>query len=138
MAVHAAPDEVGGISAQSRRSPRTQVPPRFAVHASMKLRRFLLRAADRVLPSELAVVEHSAGFSVGYFLPPWSSSASPTSSLRARGRSEAGCRVSANSSEPYEEYAQPLQSWVATAIVGPAAASPGTALNCEYFSRSSR
>ena len=66
MAVHAAPDEVGGISAQSRRSPRTQVPPRFAVHASMKLRRFLLRAADRVLPSELAVVEHSAGFSVGY------------------------------------------------------------------------
>jgi hypothetical protein len=68
MAVHAASNEIGGISAQSRRSPRTQVPPRFAVHASMKLRRFLLRAADRVLPSELAVLEHSAGFSVGYLL----------------------------------------------------------------------
>jgi hypothetical protein len=34
----------------------------------MKLRRFLLRAADRVLPSELALLEHSAGFSVGFLL----------------------------------------------------------------------
>ena len=40
----------------------------FAVHAAMKLRRLLLRAADRVLPSELAVLEHSAGFSVSYLL----------------------------------------------------------------------
>jgi hypothetical protein len=34
----------------------------------MKLRRLLLRAADRVLPSELALLEHSAGFSVAYLL----------------------------------------------------------------------
>lgn len=68
MAVHAVPDEVVGISAQPRRSPRTQVPPKVAVHAAMKLRRLLLRAADRVLPSELAVLEHSAGFSVSYLL----------------------------------------------------------------------
>jgi hypothetical protein len=34
----------------------------------MKLRGFLLRAADRVLPSELAILEHSAGFSVAYLL----------------------------------------------------------------------
>jgi hypothetical protein len=51
-----------------RRRPRKQVPPRFAVHAAMKLRSLLLRAADRVLPSELAVLEHSAGFSVSYLL----------------------------------------------------------------------
>ncbi len=68
MAVHAVADEVVGIPAQSRRSPRTQVPPRFAVHTAMILRRILLRAADRVLPSELAVLEHSAGFSVSYLL----------------------------------------------------------------------
>lgn len=68
MAVHAVSDEVVGIPAQLRRSPRTQVPPRFAVHTAMILRRFLLRAADRVLPSELAVLERSAGFSVSYLL----------------------------------------------------------------------
>jgi hypothetical protein len=68
MAVHAVPDEAVGHVAHSRRRPRTQVPPRFAVHAAMKLRRALLRAADRVLPSELAILEHSAGFSVTYLL----------------------------------------------------------------------
>jgi hypothetical protein len=68
MTIHADPQEVVSISAHSRRRPRSQVPPRFAVHASMRLRRLLLRAADRVLPSELAVLEHSAGFSVGYLL----------------------------------------------------------------------
>jgi len=40
----------------------------MVVHAAMKVRAFLLRAADRVLPSELALLEHSAGFSVGYLL----------------------------------------------------------------------
>ncbi len=68
MAVHAVADEIVDTPAQPRRSPRTQVPPRFAVHAAMILRRFLLRAADRVLPSELAVLEHSAGFAVSYLL----------------------------------------------------------------------
>lgn len=68
MTIHADPGEVVAISAQPRRRPRRQVPPRFAIHASMRLRRLLLRAADRVLPSELAVLEHSAGFSVGYLL----------------------------------------------------------------------
>lgn len=68
MAVHALPDEAGGSAAPTRRSPRTQVPPRLAVHAAMKVRSFLLRAADWVLPSELAVLEHSAGFSVAYLL----------------------------------------------------------------------
>jgi hypothetical protein len=51
-----------------RRAPRKQVPPRIAVHVAMKLRRLLLRAADRVLPSELAILEHSAGFSVSCLL----------------------------------------------------------------------
>ncbi len=68
MAVHAVPDQAAETSALARRSPRTQVPPRFAVHAAMKLRRVLLRAADRMLPSELAVLEHSAGFSVTHLL----------------------------------------------------------------------
>jgi hypothetical protein len=65
MATLAVTDEVRN---SVRRSPRKQVPPRIAVHAAMKLRHFLLRAADRVLPSELAVLEHSAGFSVSYLL----------------------------------------------------------------------
>jgi len=68
MAAHAVPDEAVANSPLARRSPRTQVPPRLAVHAAMKLRTVLLRAADRVLPSELAVLEHSAGFSVAYLL----------------------------------------------------------------------
>lgn len=68
MAVDAVPDEAVGTAAPSRRRARTQVPPRFAVQAAMKLRRALLRAADRLLPSELAVLEHSAGFSVAYLL----------------------------------------------------------------------
>jgi O-methyltransferase domain len=68
MAVRTVPDEAVGNPTVSRRSPRTQVPPRFAVHAAMKLRGFLLRAADRVMPSELAVLEHSAGFATGYLL----------------------------------------------------------------------
>jgi O-methyltransferase domain len=68
MAVHALPDEAAGTAAPARRSPRTQVPPRLAVHAAMKVRRLLLRAADRVLPAELAVLEHSAGFSAAYLL----------------------------------------------------------------------
>src|SRR5947209_15497841 len=54
--------------APSRRAPRTQVPPRMIVHMAMKVRGLLLRAADLVLPSELAVLEHSAGFAVGYLL----------------------------------------------------------------------
>ena len=68
MAVYALSDEAAGSAAPARRSPRTQVPPRLAVHAAMKFRRFLLRAADRVLPSELAVLEHSAAFSTAYLL----------------------------------------------------------------------
>ncbi|GAC1636269.1 MAG: methyltransferase [Chloroflexota bacterium] len=40
----------------------------MAVHVAMKLRGLLLRAADLVLPSELALLEHSAGFTVGYLL----------------------------------------------------------------------
>ncbi len=68
MAVRAISDEAAGPVAPARRGPRTQVPPRLAVHAAMKLRSVLLRAADRVLPSELAILEHSAGFSVAYLL----------------------------------------------------------------------
>jgi hypothetical protein len=68
MSLHAIPDQAAGNAAPARRSPRTQVPPRLAVHAAMKLRSVLLRAADRVLPSELAVLEHSAGFTVAYLL----------------------------------------------------------------------
>ncbi len=55
-------------SARPRRSPRTGVPPTIAVRVAMRLRKTLLRAADRLLPSELAVLEHSAHFSVGYLL----------------------------------------------------------------------
>jgi hypothetical protein len=40
----------------------------MAVRAAMRLRHLLLRAADRLLPSEIAVLEHSAQFSVGYLL----------------------------------------------------------------------
>ena len=68
MAIQAVPLEARETPALTRRRPRTQVPPKIAVHAAMKLRRLLLRAADRVLPSELAVLEHSAGFSVAYLL----------------------------------------------------------------------
>jgi hypothetical protein len=68
MAIQVVPLEARETPALTRRRPRTQVPPRFAVHAVMKLRRFLLRAADRILPSELALLEHSAGFSVAYLL----------------------------------------------------------------------
>jgi hypothetical protein len=68
MVVHAIPDNAVGNDASPRRRPRTQAPPRVAVHVAMKLRRALLRAADRVLPAELAVLEHSAGFSVAYLL----------------------------------------------------------------------
>ncbi len=68
MVVRAVSDEAADHVAPARRGPRTQVPPRLAVHAAMKLRSVLLRAADRVLPSELAILEHSAGFSVSYLL----------------------------------------------------------------------
>ncbi len=68
MAIQVVPLEAPETPALTRRRPRTQVPPRATVHAAMKLRRLLLRAADRVLPSELALLEHSAGFSVAYLL----------------------------------------------------------------------
>jgi O-methyltransferase domain len=41
-----------------RSAKHNRVPPRFAVRMSMWLRRSLLRAADRVLPAQLALLEH--------------------------------------------------------------------------------
>jgi O-methyltransferase domain len=61
-------ERAGAAVSQPRRAPRTGVPPGFVVHAAMRLRHLLLRAADRLLPSELAVLEHSVQFSVGYLL----------------------------------------------------------------------
>jgi len=41
---------------------RTSVPPRVAVRAAIATRRALQRAADRVVPADVAVFERSAGF----------------------------------------------------------------------------
>ena len=43
---------------RSERSAKHRVPPRFAIRLSMWLRRSLLRAADRVLPAQVALLEH--------------------------------------------------------------------------------
>jgi hypothetical protein len=56
------------VETHPRRSPRTGVPPRFVVSMAIGLRRMLLRAADRLLPSELVVLEHSAQFSGAFLL----------------------------------------------------------------------
>ncbi|MCU1490116.1 MAG: O-methyltransferase [Acidimicrobiaceae bacterium] len=62
------------ISARSggdHRSPRSTkhgVPPRFAISISMWLRRFFLRAADRALPAQVALLEHVHQFAGTYLL----------------------------------------------------------------------
>jgi hypothetical protein len=56
------------VGTQARRAPRTGVPPGMVVRLAMRLRRALLRAADRLLPSELAVLEHSVQFATAYLL----------------------------------------------------------------------
>jgi O-methyltransferase len=61
-------EQAGIVGAQTRRLPRTAVPPRMAVRAAMWLRGALLRFADRLLPAELAVLEHSTQFAAGYLL----------------------------------------------------------------------
>ena len=68
MAVAVTAEQPSHAGSHPRRAPRTGVPPRFVVHAAMRLRSLLLRLADRLLPSELAVLEHSARFTVGYLL----------------------------------------------------------------------
>jgi hypothetical protein len=68
MAIAVTAEQAGIVVARKRRSPRTAVPPRMVVGAAMRLRRALLRLADRLLPSELAVLEHSAQFTAGYLL----------------------------------------------------------------------
>ena len=52
---------------RARRSAKHRVPPRFAIRMSMWLRRSLLRAADRVLPAQVALLEHVHQF-VGTYL----------------------------------------------------------------------
>jgi hypothetical protein len=61
-------EQASATDARLRRAPRTGAPPRPVVGMAMWLRRLLLRAADRLLPSEIAILEHSAQFSVGYLL----------------------------------------------------------------------
>jgi O-methyltransferase domain len=68
MAIAVTAEHAGIVGARKRRSPRTAVPPRMVVRAATRLRRALLRLADRLLPSELAVLEHSAQFTAGYLL----------------------------------------------------------------------
>jgi hypothetical protein len=68
MAIAITAEQARIVGTQPRRSPRTAVPPRIVVRLAMRLRRALLHAADRLLPSELAVLEHSAQFSGGYLL----------------------------------------------------------------------
>jgi O-methyltransferase domain len=68
MAIAITAEQARIVGTQPRRSPRSAVPPRFVVRLAMRLRRALLHAADRLLPSELVVLEHSAQFSGGYLL----------------------------------------------------------------------
>ena len=48
--------------------PRAQAPPRLAVHAAMALRTALLRAADRLQPAPLALLEHAHHFVLAHLL----------------------------------------------------------------------
>lgn len=50
------------------RSQTRKVPPRFAVRTATWLRRVLLRGADRMLPTHLAVLEHSHQFAKSHIL----------------------------------------------------------------------
>jgi hypothetical protein len=68
MAIAVTAEQARIVGTQPRRSPRTSVPPRIVVRLAMRLRRALLHAADQLLPSELAVLEHSAQFTGGYLL----------------------------------------------------------------------
>jgi O-methyltransferase domain len=68
MAIVVTAEQARIVGTRPRRSPRTGVPPRIVVRVAMGLRRMLLRAADRLLPSELAVLEHSAQFTGAYLL----------------------------------------------------------------------
>jgi len=45
-----------------------RVPPRAAVRAALGVRRALQRAADRVVPAEVAVFDHSTGFGATFIL----------------------------------------------------------------------
>jgi O-methyltransferase domain len=68
MAIAVTAEQACIVGTPPRRSPRSAVPPRIVVRLAMRLRRALLHAADRLLPAELAVLEHSAHFSGGYLL----------------------------------------------------------------------
>ena len=46
----------------------TRMPPRAAVRAALGARRVLQRAADRVVPAEVAVFDHSTGFGATFIL----------------------------------------------------------------------
>src|SRR3954466_15621778 len=50
------------------RSQTRKAPPRFAVGVATRLRQLLLRAADRMLPAHLAVLEHAHGFATMHVL----------------------------------------------------------------------
>jgi hypothetical protein len=50
------------------RSQTRKPPPRFAVRTATRLRQLLLRAADRMLPAHLAVLEHAHGFATAHVL----------------------------------------------------------------------
>jgi len=52
----------------SRRPAKHRVPPRFAISMSTWLRRFLLRAADRMLPAQVALLEHVHQFAGTHLL----------------------------------------------------------------------
>src|SRR5262249_25365307 len=61
------------VSSQSRPEERTapkrkRVPPRFVVHVTLRLRRFLLGVADRFLPAQIALLEHAHSFTVVHLL----------------------------------------------------------------------
>jgi hypothetical protein len=50
------------------RSQTRKAPPRFAVRAATRVRQLLLRAADRLLPTHLALIEHSHQFAKAHIL----------------------------------------------------------------------
>jgi hypothetical protein len=47
---------------------RHRVPPRFVVHLTLRLRRFLVDSADRLLPPHIALLEHAYHFAVVHLL----------------------------------------------------------------------
>lgn len=51
-----------------KRPAKRRVPPRFAIRSSMWLRRSLLRAADRALPAQVALLEHVHQFVATHLL----------------------------------------------------------------------